>query len=561
MARYVSYEDLFEKRSTLSDLIENVAKYSRESVIYVCASAALLLKIWSRGAFDIRQHDQLVDSFFMPVRASSLIAISRLDEPQYVFHRRQLLLLAKLALLHCPEEGIDLVKEPRGFGDALLMANDQFHFDLQGFTNEEKLLNTLTNFVPVIEYSVFRLESEIARSHLMLTQFSLRLKNHPDFIDIPESFLKLAGIPLQDYLALWFGLLSKYTAIDLPTLQKDWMELYIRPDFFRTTEVPLDMAEAFLEELTATPEDLKKSFAQRDYGANDFTALRSKPLIAEGNGAVLSDMFFLIEKIQSGPYWRINDSSRPVGDRLRRFWGPVFEEYLLELLNSSCDEQFNKYIHGPRFDDPTSEQVCDGMLLFGDSIVLLEYKSSMFRAESKYSGNPELLLHEIEEKLVATKENSPKGVRQLAAAVRSLFLAEKRECIRGIDLKGVHRVFPVLVTLDSIGRTLMMSRFLSEYFQKELGEGRSKGPQIMPLLSIYIEDLEFLSGFFKEVPFVQILSNWIERDPKLINTVLAVENPVLSKLGPRHNQMLDRAFDDFYASVMKRLALKDSKES
>jgi hypothetical protein len=556
----VSYEELFGKRSTLTDLIENVAKYSRESVIYVCASAALLLKIWSRGAFDIRQHDQLLDSFFEPVRASSLITISRLDKPQYVFHRRQLLLLVKLALLHCPEKGIDLVKEPRGFGNALLMANDQFHFNLEGITNEEKLLNTLTNFVPVVEYSGFRLESEIARSYLMLTQFSLRLGNHSDFIDIPETFFELTQIPLRDYLALWFGLLSKYTAIDLPTLQKDWMEIYIRPDFFRTTEIPRNVAEAFLRELTATPEELKQSFAQRDYGANDFTALRSRPLIAEENGAVLSDVFFVIEKIQSGPYWRINDASRSVGDRLRRFWGAVFEEYLRELLNSSCDTQFNRYVHDPRFDDSTSEQVCDGLLMFGDSIVLLEYKASMFRAESKYSGNPDLLLQEIEEKLVATKENSPKGVRQLAAAVRRLFLSEKRECIRGVDLSGIDRVFPVLVTLDSIGRTLLMPRFLSEYFQKELGEGPGKGPQIMPLFSIYIEDLEFVSGFFKEVPFAQILSNWIERDPKLINTLLAIENSVLTKLGPRHNQMLDRAFDEFYASVMKRLALKDLKE-
>lgn len=102
-------------------------------------------------------------------------------------------------------------------------------------------------------------------------------------------------------------------AIDLATLQKDWMELYIRADFFRTTKVPLDVAKAFLEELTATPEELKNSFAQRDYGTNDFTALRSKPLIAERGGAVLSDMFFVIEKIQSGPYWRINDSSRLSG--------------------------------------------------------------------------------------------------------------------------------------------------------------------------------------------------------------------------------------------------------
>ena len=89
-------------------------------------------------------------------------------------------------------------------------------------------------------------------------------------------------------------------------------------------------------------------------------------------------------------------------------------------------------------------------------------------------------------------------------------------------------------------------------------EGR--GPRVLPLFTIYVEDLEFVSGFFKQVPFSQILSNWIERDPKLISTLLAIENPVLAALGPRHNQMLDQVFDEFYANSMQRLALKDAVE-
>jgi hypothetical protein len=557
LARYTSYEELFMRRSTPGELIQSISKYSRESVIYACASAALLLKIWSRAAFDIRQHDQLVASFFQPVMASSLIAISRLDKPQYVFHRRQFLLLIKLALMHCPEQGIDLVKEPLGFGEVLLMANDQFHFELGGTTNEEKLLNTLTNFVPVVEYSGLRLQNEIARSYLMLTQISLELTDHPDFIDIPDTFYNLSRIPLHDYLALWFGLISKYMSIDLQSLQKDWTELYIRPEFFRTTQIPLEIVQIFLAEMTATPGELRGTFMRRDYGSNDFTALRSKPLIVERNGAVLSDIFFAIEKIQSGPYWRINDSSRAVGDRLRRLWGSVFEEYLRKLFTSSCDSHFNYYFHDPRYQGSASEQVCDAFLIFGDTLILLEYKSSMFRAESKYSGNPDLLLREIEDKLVVTREDNPKGVKQLAAAVRRLFGTNNRERVQGVDLSHISQVFPVLITLDSIGRTLLMPRFLSEYFQREVQNHLSKSPQVSPLFSVYVEDLEMMSGFFKELPFAQILSNWIEHDPKLVSTLLAIENPALAKLGPRHNQMLDQTFDEYYLRVTQRLGLVD----
>ena len=557
IARYTSYEELFERRSTHEELVDIVCKYSRESVIYVCSAAALLMRIWTRGAFDIQGHDNLVQSFFKPVMASSLIALSRLNEPRFVFHRRQFLLLIKLAILHGPETGIDLVREPLGFGDAFLMANDQFHFALGGVTAEEKLLNTLTDFVPVIEYSGIRLQSEIARAFLLLTEVSPKLRNHPEFIDIPKTFDALTGVPLLDHFALWFGLFSKFMVLDLAALQKDWMELYIRPDFYRTTQIPPETARKFLDELTASPQALRNKFSQRDYGSNDFTPLRDKPLVGESNGAVPSDMFFVLEKIQSGPYWRINNSSRQMGDKLRRFWGPVFEEYVKSLFDESCSPEINFYLHAPQYEGRTAEQVCDGLLLCGRALVLLEYKSSMFRAESKYAGQPALLRAEIEQKLVQNEDNNPKGVRQLGNAVKRLFGTGERALIRGVDLDNIKYIFPVLVTLDSIGRTLMLSRLLHEYFLKELNNQQFTDPHLFPLLSLYIEDIEVLSGYLREVPFALILHNWVEKDPKLINTILAIENPTLAALGPRKSGFMEQAFDRCYAAIVDRLGLED----
>jgi hypothetical protein len=557
IARYTSYEAFFDRRSTLEELISALRNYSRESVIYVCSAAALLMRIWNRGGFDIQGHDNLVQSFFKPVMASSLIALSRLSEPQFVFHRRQFLLIIKLAIVHCAETGIDLVKEPSGFGDAFLMANDRFHFALGGVTAEEKFLNTLTDFVPVIEYSGIRLQSEIARAFLLLTEISPKLRDHPDFIDIPETFCAVTGVPLLDHFALWFGLFSKFMALDLATLQKDWMELYIRPDFYRTTQIPPETARKFLEELTASPQALKNGFLKRDYGSNDFTVLRDKPLVGETNGAIPTDMFFVLEKMQAGPYWRINNSSRRTGDKLRRFWGSVFEEYVQRLFSQSCSRKINFYKDAPQYEGNISEQVCDGLLLCGRGLILLEYKSSMFRAESKYAGQPTLLQAEIEQKLVQNEENSPKGVKQLANAVKRLFGTGQRARIRGVDLANIKYIFPVLVTLDSIGRTLMLSRFLHEYFLRELDDQLPTDPHIFPLLSLYVEDIEVLSGYLREVPFAEILHNWIEKDPKLISTILAIENPTLAALGPRTSDFMDQTFDRCYSAIIERLGLQD----
>jgi hypothetical protein len=121
-----------------------------------------------------------------------------------------------------------------------------------------------------------------------------------------------------------------------------------------------------------------------------------------------------------------------------------------------------------------------------------------------------------------------------------------------------HQVCLSSAALDPIGRTLMLSRFLYEYFLKEIGDQLPIAPQIFPLLSLYVEDIEVLSGYLREVPFAQILHNWIEQDPQIISTILAFENSTLVALGPRKSDLLDNAFDDCFAMIMDRLGLRDN---
>ena len=54
---------------------------------------------------------------------------------------------------------------------------------------------------------------------------------------------------------------------------------------------------------------------------------QKKPLIAETFGILPADVLLVTEKFETGPYWRVSDTDRDTGDRLRRFWGAVFEAY------------------------------------------------------------------------------------------------------------------------------------------------------------------------------------------------------------------------------------------
>jgi hypothetical protein len=97
---------------------------------------------------------------------------------------------------------------------------------------------------------------------------------------------------------------------------------------FHAMAMSKESIKLFLKEITTTPESLADRIKQRDYGSNDFTELRKRPLILASAGYLPFDILFLVEKFESGPYWMVNNINKSVGDRLRRFWGAVFEAYM-----------------------------------------------------------------------------------------------------------------------------------------------------------------------------------------------------------------------------------------
>jgi len=171
---------------------------------------------------------------------------------------------------------------------------------------------------------------------------------------------------------------------------------------------------------------MARELRKKDEGPNDFTIFRRFPLVQQYYnlhltsawfGLLMMDNLFFLEKVQTGPYWH---ASALHGLKLRKFWGAVFERYVNELLTQACAGTNCIFLPDPRPTNNMSKQLCDGIIVSGDSMVLMEYKSSIFRADTKYGGDPVALAEEIENKLVHDKEaDERKGVEQLAEAVKT----------------------------------------------------------------------------------------------------------------------------------------------
>jgi hypothetical protein len=539
LSTYATFEQMHGRRSSISELIDKLSPFSRESVISLCSYISILLKLWDRGASDLARYDHLVSCAFEELRGNWCKLAARLSEPELVFHRRQQLLITKLATLHCSKDGIDAWKAPPGYlGTILLMANDHFHYDLPaGATSDEidKIQRLFAEFIPVSESAAFIVEFKIIRSHLML-RYANRMKDHPEFIDIPAEFQNAKGLSLDDYEALCFGLFAKCATLTLESLQHGAAAFTFGQHNFSAMAIAKDSVAIFLDEMATTPEDLATRIQQKDYGANDFTELRKRPMYSGSRGHFPMDILFLIEKFETGPYWTINNISKPMGDRLRRFWGTVFETYMNELLGDSLKQTGVLFVPDPRRADDSACQICDALVLHGEALILLEYKSSMFRADNKYTGNFKLLIKEMEKKLVRdSAESKKKGVEQLSDAIIQLFGGSTRNIIKDLNLSAVTRVYPLLVTLDGIGGNLLMSRLLNHYFDAFMRNHKFDEIVIKPLLCTDVESIEEISACFSKMSLAGFLDHWLSKDPNLLASLGAHIVPELE--GQRNERM------------------------
>ena len=159
----------------------------------------------------------------------------------------------------------------------------------------------------------------------------------------------------------------------------------------------------------------------------------------------------------------------------------------------------------------------------GTTACFPEYKGSVFRSESKYTGDPLKLKEEIDDKLIGS-EMRRKGLRQLARAVVSV--RDTARNIRDVDLSKVTKIVPVLVVRDDIALSLCFNEYLNFRFQRILRRKKSSRV-VTPLFVLAIDDLEKIASYLDRVPFHKILEDRWRNDKTLSAPFFAVPNPPL----------------------------------
>jgi hypothetical protein len=566
IATYLSHGTLTGTPSTVQEFRDELKKFGRDPIVYLCSAINILLGSWLKGVPDETDHALVLKTVFGAQAGDKLMQEAKNRGAQLVFHREQLLLISKEAILVCPEAGLSPFQHVADLIPVFLMANDHLYAsnaDTSDF--EQRLLNLLVNLIPSFEYSgPHAFSNAVARAHLMYGRFTDELKGDADYVDITAQFQKLVDLAPAEFMGLCFGLLSKYLNASPQSFVTNPNSLFLEDSYYQQTALSVDKIAKFRKEVSAKTDELKKIFEKRLTGPSDFTLFRAKPLYQTGaNTFFCIDPGFLAEKMETGPFWRtlFAISAKEKKDALLAFWGRVFERYVNWLLSESVgsNNPRNVFFASPRYESDQSE-VCDGLLLCGSDAVFMEYKGAVFTAQSKYGGSPQKLGAEIQDKLIQNPQGKRKGIEQLAESIRRTCRRKDADKIAGVDLAHIRRVFPLLIVRDGIGEAPMLNALLNHKFDgSPLLSFKTIRPRILtPLFCISADTLEYISAYLRDASLSDILDARYRGNKGMGGPFLAIDNEILDPLGDKRSEVLRQAFNEFTKTIVATLFPKEA---
>jgi hypothetical protein len=522
---YLTYEEMSGRRSTFDEFRAELSRFPSDVILRACSALNILLFGWSRH-FDKDLHDRIVR-----ILCPAAWEVINRNALKVVLHRQVLLLVAKEALRIGPHS----VPSPPLIPDMtrlFTMANDQ----LAGGPTEEGARTTIeliSRFMSVSEFQFAHPAIRLSRPFVMLAKFAELMPDEGKQFHIPEMFEKATGMSPEVYFPLVMGCMTKYVNFGLEQFMPSSPDFALGFEWFNATNLSKEQLELFFTDLSGDHDEFHELFKRLDRGVSDFSIFRERPIVRLGDRFLPIDFSFLVAKSESAFFWRAQ-SSVPNRERenFHAFWGALFEQYMHRMLKQAVDQKISRYFASPCYVDRPSDQACDGIMLCKGYAVFIEFKGSMFRADAKWSGDTALLEREIRTKLVGEDDGDRKGVRQLANAISEVF-GHKRVLI-GVDLSGISKVYPVVVTYDEIGDAWFLAKYLNEELKKVVNR-RKLRVKITPTFSMSADQLERLAGTFKSIAFTDILDGRYKQEPSLKMPFGLPNNPAfkdLKKLEP-----------------------------
>jgi hypothetical protein len=408
-----------------------------------------------------------------------------------------------LSLPELPENG----PENDEFGALLLKAGELLYKkhvivddELDGYAN------LAAEFLPTYEITsptdpIFG----FLRFYVWLKKILLRVPAKLVKFDVEAEFRKLFPFPIITYAEF-------IAAFAIHALQERQGQTYDKPidatlrkKWFKNTCISESAVESMFETVSFSLENMPNPKDTLGYG--DFEFLKDRPYFLFNGDMYMLDYEFALGKLESAVIWRtLRSLPENKKDTWLSYWGLVFEEYVSWMFETYAKNDLHRLYPSPTYVNST-DQICDLIIVCGDTAVLIEAKLATCTAADRYSGDYRRLKSYLEEKLVRIK-----GVNQLLNAVGRL-------CGKGNDLpeylKGVKKIVPVIITRDDLGGCWGVNAYLNKRFQDQISPALNSAVVLTALVSMSISCLERMMWILQEKAFADVIEERIKTDPTL----------------------------------------------
>ena len=558
----VSWRDLHQTAPTWDDVASRFRSYGLERVLSTIGAISCVLNAFSKQEDIIERQRQIIRVLFDdPNQVGSDIEAWRVEHaadglPDIVvlFHELQLIVAAKIALLSVPLQAERRMESLHQLGEALIMVNDLIDHDAAHLPSDPSTRQEREQWIRyVVPNRLFNSSDNymhaVARSSELYLTDHPHLRDKPNYIDLPGLFHRATGLSPELAQLMLVGVLANWTKCDPRSdPAPDPLDL---DAFFVNLDISDNEHDAFRELVTIDAEDAAAELRaqgcdEKNLHPYDPLPLGERPLVTIRGNAYCASVQLLKRKLTHGLHHVFLTKIPAEKERsgYLNYVGHVFEDYAHRLLRRVFPQDAERYIGPHDLESLTGSQrkVCDGVVLYPDSIVLLETKATLFPLAVWAQGETETLRRKVRQIFVA-------AAKQFESTIEFIESGGFRAI--GVESDRVTTYIPLVVMLEIFPNDRLLYELIDDEVQEQNALTHAKA---RPLQAMEISELESLEAHLAAGGSLgdllrERLDNDSYRNSPLKNYLLASgQEDILARspyLGERFRRLSDDAMEAF----------------
>jgi hypothetical protein len=418
------------------------------------------------------------------------------DLPRF-FTEAQVLAVTKIALLACPPATRTRAASLQPLGESLLMVSDLL--DREDTGDLPVAMGAPADRIPWLRYLVTNglfsasdnIAHALARTHDLYLTDRPGLRDEPGHIDLPNRFRETTGLDPELAWAIGTSLFAHWRTVD-PRSGRPPGPLSVEAFsslFHLTTREAAAVADfLFIDAAVARAALRDRGVGPDTLRPYDPLPLAAKPLVRLEGRVYCPSVRLLRWKLTTGLHHAFLAPRTTRGsdrDQYLTYAGRVFEDYVETLLRRAF--QAGKRFLGERElrRAAAGGKVCDGAILCGDSIVLIEAKATLFPLAVRASGDFDTLRRKVGDIFADSAEQFDGTIGMIEAGALD----------HAIQPARVSRYLPLVVTLD----TLPITPFFYQVVEEAVAaRGALNHPKAQPLQAAAVSELELLEEYISQ---------------------------------------------------------------